>query len=105
MTNMEAYWNASLCDAISAWQSFRNNVLLGHKPTWDEWLNDYECNKPPQIRNCDVYKTKGEAERAFLSKPCVRHGGAVLCDGCMESGIANKCGIDWLFAPAEGGAE
>lgn len=48
---------------------------------------------PP--RNCDLYKTKEEAQEAFLKEPCDHP-----CGICWVGDINNECGVDWLFAPA-----
>ena len=62
-----------------------------------------EALKSPP-RNCDVYKTKDAARKAFLAEKC-HHP----CGNCNVSeasdALAHPCGIDWLFAKAEGGAE
>ena len=44
-------------------------------------------------RNCDVYRTKEEAEKAFLSEPCDEP-----CGNCTIKDINNECGVKWLFA-------
>ena len=51
-------------------------------------------------RNCDVYKTKEEAEKAFLSEPCEEP-----CGNFTIKDINNECGIKWLFAEYKGKAK
>jgi len=54
---------------------------------------------PP--RNCDLYRTKKEAQEAFLGEACDHP-----CENCWVEDINNECGVDWLLAPAtekEGG--
>ena len=51
-------------------------------------------------RNCDVYRTKEEAEKAFLSEPCEEP-----CGNCTIKDINNECGVKWLFAEHKGKAK
>lgn len=55
------------------------------------------------VRNCDLYKTKEEAQEAFLKEPCDHP-----CGNCWVEDINNECGVEWLLAHAtekEGGAK
>lgn len=51
-----------------------------------------EALKEP-ARNCDVYRTKEDAEKAFLNEPCDDP-----CGNCTIKDINNECGVKWLFA-------
>lgn len=47
------------------------------------------------VRNCDLYKTKEEAQEAFLEEAC-NHP----CGNCWVEDINNECGVEWLLANA-----
>lgn len=56
---------------------------------------------PP--RNCDLYRTKEEAQEVFLGEACDHP-----CGNCWVEDINNECGVDWLLGPAkekEGGKD
>ena len=42
-------------------------------------------------RNCDVYKTKENPEKEFMSEPCEEP-----CGNCAIKDINNECGTKWL---------
>jgi len=48
------------------------------------------------VRNCDLYKTKEEAQEAFLEEACDHP-----CGNCWVEDINNECGVEWLLAIAK----
>lgn len=68
----------------------------GAEPSWVPM----QMQKP--ARNCDRFQTAEEATRAFQQM----RGHAAWADACLwDSRDEIGTFIDWLFAPAEGGAE
>ena len=55
--------------------------------------NEINAALKEPARNCDVYKTKEDAEKAFMSEPCDEP-----CGNCTIKDINNECGVKWLFA-------
>lgn len=53
---------------------------------------------PP--RNCDIYKTKKDAEAAFISEECKHPCGNCTVNDEYGCALVHECGVDWLFAPA-----
>ena len=70
----------------------------------NDFLINVQCSaaaaRSLPARNCDVYRTKEEAEKAFLSEPCDEP-----CGNCTIKDINNECGVKWLFAEHKGKAK
>ena len=58
-----------------------------------QWIIPDALAEP--VRNCDLYRTKEEAQAAFLEEACDHP-----CGNCWVEDINNECGVDWLLGPA-----
>lgn len=98
-----------LVNLAAAIESLNNIVFwagecVAGRMSHNDFLVNVQCSaaaaRSLPARNCDVYRTKEEAEKAFLSEPCDEP-----CGNCTIKDINNECGIKWLFAEYKGKAK